>query len=376
MPRLFYSFSSALLDILRHCIDKRYIHYTERSDLIMESSNYSSGALSIRLRQADEPLPLPLLLIGNRAYGSVERYAEYCRWWLAEYENRIIGICGILQRSTEEWEIVNMAVSPEYAHQEIGGQLLIEVLDALRAADAGKVTAGVRSSCVDMLAFYQEHGFRMVAVEQDYFAGLDQQHVGNKVCSRDRIMMERVWPDAVKQRRPVVMSHFHASVSIRIAQIRDAGPLLRMKKRLDQQTTYMLLEPGERMMNEAEQRDMIRYALRSANSNIFLAERDGQIIGYLEAMGGKVSRNRHSAYIVIGVLQEYANRGIGRRLFQTMLQWAQDRELHRIELTVQSANERGIHLYRSLGFRMEGIQKNALLVDDQYVDLIQMGLLL
>ncbi|WP_082472209.1 GNAT family N-acetyltransferase [Paenibacillus bovis] len=348
----------------------------ERSDLVMESSNYCSGALLIRLRQTDEALPLALLLTGDPDHASVERYIDYCRWWLAEYENRTAGICGILQRSTEEWEIMNIAISPSYARQGIGSQLLTEVLDSLRAMNAGKVTAGFRGSRVDVLAFYQKHGFRIMAVEHDYFAKFDQQQVENGICSRDRLVMEHIWPDAVQRRRPVAMSQFHASVSIRIAQIRDAGPLLRMKKRLDEQTTYMLLEPGERMMNEAEQRDMIRYALRSANSNIFLAELDGQIIGYMEAMGGKVSRNRHSAYIVIGVLQDYANRGIGRRLFQTMLQWAKDRELHRIELTVQSANERGIHLYRSLGFRMEGIQKNALLVDNNYVDLIQMGLLL
>ncbi|WP_458119108.1 GNAT family N-acetyltransferase [Paenibacillus sp. Z6-24] len=343
----------------------------------MESSNDSSSVLSIRFRQADEALPLALLLISDPDRMSVELYADHCRWWLAEYENRSVGICGVLQRSQEEWEIMNMAVLSEYTAQGIGSQLLTEVLDSLRALGASKVTVGVRSSSVGALAFYQKHGFRLTAVECDYFTGPELElQMEHGIRSRDRVLLERVWLDSVRRRKPVALSHFHASVSIRIAQIRDAGPLLRMKKRLDEQTSYMLLEPGERTMNEAEQRDMIRYALRSANSNIFLAEQDGQIIGYLEVMGGKVSRNRHSAYIVVGVLQEYANRGIGRRLFHTMLQWAQDRELHRIELTVQSANNRGIHLYRSLGFRIEGIQKNALLVDNKYVDLIQMGLLL
>ncbi len=343
----------------------------------MESSNYNDARVIIRPRTEHETLPMPLLLLADPDPAAIERYAALCRWWFADDGNEIIGVCGVLERSSGAWEIMNMAVLARCEGQGIGSRLMKSVLADLEQEGAIEVTVCTGNSSLGALAFYQKQGFRMEAIELDYFVRhYDEPIIENGIPCRDRIILCRRLAVMRAPKRPIVLSHFQASVSVRIAQIRDAGPLIRMKRRLDEQTTFMLLEPGERMMGESEQRDVIRYALRSANSNIFLAEYEGQIIGYLEAMGGKVMRNRHSVYIVVGVLQEYANRGIGRRLFQTMMHWAEDRGVHRLELTVQSTNERGIHLYRSLGFHIEGIQKQALIVDGSYVDLIQMSLLL
>lgn len=344
----------------------------------MESSNYNDARVIIRPRAEHEALPMPLLLLADPEPAAIERYAALCRWWFADDGNEIVGVCGVLERSRGAWEIMNMAVLTRCEGQGIGSRLMKGVLADLDHEGAIEIIVCTGNSSLGALAFYQKNGFRMEAIEPDYFTQhYDEPIMENGILCRDRIILcRRQTSDAPKGKRPVVLSDFQASVSVRIAQIRDAGPLIRMKRRLDEQTTFMLLEPGERMMGESEQRDVIRYALRSANSNIFLAEYEGQIIGYLEAMGGKVTRNRHSVYIVVGVLQEYANRGIGRRLFQTMMHWAEDRGVQRLELTVQSTNARGIHLYRSLGFHIEGIQKQALIVEGSYVDLIQMSLLL
>ncbi len=346
----------------------------------MESSNYNGSHVIVRPRAEHEALPMSLLLLADPDQTAIDRYASLCRWWLATDHESIIGVCGALQRSGRSWEIMNMAVLPEYAGQGIGSQLMKETLASLDHEGATEVIVCTGNSSLGALAFYQKQGFRIKAIDPDYFIRhYNEPIIENGIVCRDQIILYRsLEMSAVPQpfTRPIVLSDFQTSVTIRIAQIRDAGPLIRMKRRLDEQTTFMLLEPGERSMGESEQRDVIRYALRSANSNIFLAEYNGQIIGYLEAMGGKVMRNRHSVYIVVGVLQEYANRGIGRRLFQTLLHWASDRKIHRLELTVQSTNERGLYLYRSLGFHIEGIQKKALIVNDTYVDLIQMSLLL
>lgn len=345
----------------------------------MESSDYHHGSVLIRSISDHECIPIQLLTLADPDLDSIRSYKKYCRWWIAEIGHHIIGICGVLQRTSQEWEIMNIAVDSHYEGQGIGRQLLDDVMEELKELKAKSIVVAIGNSSLGLFAFYQKHGFRLLRIKHDYFTTYHQELIiEHGILCRDQLILQKVWEDV--HIRSTVYSikapHLAMAVSVRIAQIRDAGALIRMKQKLDEQTTFMLLEPGERNLNEAEQRDMIRYALRSANSNIFLAEYEGQIIGYLEAIGGKVARNRHSVYIVVGVLQEYANRGIGRRLFHTMIHWAEDRHLHRIELNVQGSNERAIHLYRSLGFRIEGIQKNALVVEDQYVDLIQMGLLL
>lgn len=346
----------------------------------MESSNYGYDSVLIRTQSNHECVPIALLMLADPDLEAIQRYKAYCRWWIAEIANHVVGVCGVLQRTAQEWEIMNIAVEEGYEGQGIGSKLLDEVLEQLKQFKANVVTVTTGNSSLGALAFYQKHGFRIIRIEHDHFTThYEQPIIENGIVCRDQIILQKSWGDSnsLSYMYPYSKEPYLAMVvSVRIAQIRDSGALIRMKQKLDEQTTFMLLEPGERNLNEAEQRDMIRYALRSANSNIFLAEHEGQIIGYLEAIGGKVARNRHSVYIVVGVLQEYANRGIGRRLFQTMIHWAQDRHLHRLELNVQGNNERALHLYRSLGFRIEGIQKNALVVEQRYVDLIQMGLLL
>ncbi|MDQ1233737.1 ribosomal protein S18 acetylase RimI-like enzyme [Paenibacillus sp. SORGH_AS306] len=346
----------------------------------MESSNYGYDSVLIRTQSNHECIPIALLMLADPDLEAIQRYKAYCRWWTAEIANHIVGVCGVLQRTAQEWEIMNIAVEEGYEGQGIGSKLLDEVLEQLKQFKANVITVATGNSSLGALAFYQKHGFRIIRIEHDHFTThYEHPIIENGIVCRDQIILQKSWGDSnsLSYMYPYSKEPYLAMVvSVRIAQIRDSGALIRMKQKLDEQTTFMLLEPGERNLNEAEQRDMIRYALRSANSNIFLAEHEGQIIGYLEAIGGKVARNRHSVYIVVGVLQEYANRGIGRRLFQTMIYWAQDRHLHRLELNVQGNNERALHLYRSLGFRIEGIQKNALVVEQRYVDLIQMGLLL
>ncbi|WDF49246.1 GNAT family N-acetyltransferase [Paenibacillus sp. KACC 21273] len=346
----------------------------------MESSNYGYDSVLIRTQSNHECIPIALLMLADPDLEAIQRYKAYCRWWTAEIANHIVGVCGVLQRTAQEWEIMNIAVEEGYERQGIGSKLLDEVLEQLKQFKANVITVATGNSSLGALAFYQKHGFRIIRIEHDHFTThYEHPIIENGIVCRDQIILQKSWGDSnsLSYMYPYSKEPYLAMVvSVRIAQIRDSGALIRMKQKLDEQTTFMLLEPGERNLNEAEQRDMIRYALRSANSNIFLAEHEGQIIGYLEAIGGKVARNRHSVYIVVGVLQEYANRGIGRRLFQTMIHWAQDRHLHRLELNVQGNNERALHLYRSLGFRIEGIQKNALVVEQRYVDLIQMGLLL
>ncbi|MBC7123627.1 MAG: GNAT family N-acetyltransferase, partial [Pseudothermotoga sp.] len=45
----------------------------------------------------------------------------------------------------------------------------------------------------------------------------------------------------------------------------------------------------------------------------------------------------------------------------------------KIQLEVMANNERAIRLYEKFGFEIEGRKKKAILLDDEYVDLLVMG---
>jgi RimJ/RimL family protein N-acetyltransferase len=152
---------------------------------------------------------------------------------------------------------------------------------------------------------------------------------------------------------------------------------LALRLRLDAESRFMMLEPGERVTSVGEQRAEIAAIEAQANSAVFLAETaDGALGGYLSAEGGVFRRNRHVAYIVVGVLQEYAGRGIASALFRALEAWAPAHSIHRLELTVMAHNDRALRLYRRMGFVEEGVRRHAVRIDGQFVDELAMARLL
>lgn len=148
----------------------------------------------------------------------------------------------------------------------------------------------------------------------------------------------------------------------------DAANFLSLCKQLDEENKFMLLEPGERKTTVEGQRQGIKEVLSQDNQAIFVAEENGMLIGYLSAMGKPFARNKHTVYIVIGILERFTGKGLGTALFERLEQWAQVHQLHRLELTVMVHNQRGIGLYQKMGFEVEGTRRDSLWVDGSYVD--------
>lgn len=158
-------------------------------------------------------------------------------------------------------------------------------------------------------------------------------------------------------------------VTIRPIRVEDAEAYLNLACALDQETSFMMYEPGERTSTVDEQRKRIHSVLSSGNGLIFVAEADtGELVGLLGAIGGAARRNRETVHIFVGVRQAYAGQGIGRRLFEAMERWARAWGAHRLELTVMVHNQRALALYQKLGFVIEGRLRDALKVDGTYID--------
>jgi len=148
----------------------------------------------------------------------------------------------------------------------------------------------------------------------------------------------------------------------------DSGNFLRLCQQLDQETQFMLFEPGERTTTVEQQRQRTQAMLSEQNQNIFVAEQAGQLVGFLGAFGESLQRNRHCAYIVIGILQAFAGQGLSTQFFQALDEWALQHGLHRLELTVMCHNAQAVHLYKKMGFQIERIKQDSLLVNGAYVD--------
>lgn len=165
-------------------------------------------------------------------------------------------------------------------------------------------------------------------------------------------------------------------VRIRRAWEGDAEDLLRLQRRLDRETTFMLLEPGERTTTVRQETEQIRRSFDTGNRTILVAEASGRMVGYLEARGGDYRRDRHTASINMGILQEFVGRGIGTALMSEAERWARQHGIHRLELTVMEHNEAAISLYKKMGFAIEGRRRESLFVEGSFVDELYMAKLL
>jgi ribosomal protein S18 acetylase RimI-like enzyme len=156
----------------------------------------------------------------------------------------------------------------------------------------------------------------------------------------------------------------------------DAAGLLALKKDLDRETSFMLLEPGERAEDITDVAAYLSSMAGTANSVVIVAETAGRLAGYAEARGGGFRRNRITAHVVIGVLAAASGQGIGSGLLRELELWAPAHGIRRLELTVMAHNHRARRLYERMGFAVEGPRRKCLLVDGHLVDELYMARLL
>lgn len=166
-----------------------------------------------------------------------------------------------------------------------------------------------------------------------------------------------------------VLNRISLPVKYRTLQPEDAENYWTMMNQLDSETKYMMYEPGER--KEKSSIEHLRKTIENAMTGgdfLLAAEIGGKLVGYIFAERGFFNRIRHTAYIVTGILAEYRGKGIGSEFFRRLDCWAVENRITRLELTVMCPNKAARRLYEKNGFVVEGLKKNSLLVDGEYVD--------
>ena len=115
------------------------------------------------------------------------------------------------------------------------------------------------------------------------------------------------------------------------------------------------------------------YGTLTANDHVMVGEVDGRVVGFA-ILGVRDGKRRHSAWLGIAVHDEFARRGVGRALMQSLLELADKWiGLARVDLEADAGNERAIAMYRRVGFVEEGRQKKAYFSDGQFTDAVLMA---
>jgi ribosomal protein S18 acetylase RimI-like enzyme len=105
----------------------------------------------------------------------------------------------------------------------------------------------------------------------------------------------------------------------------------------------------------------------------FVAVSAGEVVGWCDVTPMSQPSQAHRGVFGVGLLPQFRGRGIGTELIRSALAAARAFGLHRVELTVREHNTGAIELYRKTGFEIEGLQRDAVLVDGVYENVVCMA---
>jgi ribosomal protein S18 acetylase RimI-like enzyme len=105
----------------------------------------------------------------------------------------------------------------------------------------------------------------------------------------------------------------------------------------------------------------------------FVAVSVGEVVGWCDVTPMSRPIQAHRGVFGVGLLPQFRGQGIGTKLTKKALAAARVFGLHRVELTVREHNTGAIELYKKEGFEIEGVQRDAVLVDGVYENVVCMA---
>ncbi|MCM2276899.1 MAG: GNAT family N-acetyltransferase [Oligoflexia bacterium] len=134
--------------------------------------------------------------------------------------------------------------------------------------------------------------------------------------------------------------------------------------------------PGDPVLSDSERLHWIMRMRDGGSALALLAELEGRLVGFLECRAQDYPRGAsHVARFMICLERDFRDRGIGRHLVETLLDWAAAHPtLEKVSLGVLAGNARALALYRKLGFTEEGRRAREFRsADGAYLDTVMMG---
>jgi RimJ/RimL family protein N-acetyltransferase len=143
-------------------------------------------------------------------------------------------------------------------------------------------------------------------------------------------------------------------ITIRRGRPEDAEALLNHTVQILQESENMLTVPEEFKATVEEEREWI--LMHDRPGNLLLTAWSGkELAGVLNFTRKTRKKVSHIGMFGISIKEKYCNQGIGKQLIGTCLEWAKaEQGIEKVCLEVFSHNERGIHLYKKMGFQEEG----------------------
>lgn len=163
---------------------------------------------------------------------------------------------------------------------------------------------------------------------------------------------------------------------IRPAELDDARNLVKLFQNLKEENTSFHYD----YLHTPDTSQSLRKRIATWNAKgvgqIYVAIVEGHIQGIIQIVGNLTPNLQHRAEISLGIMKKYEEYNIDTALLESAKNWAIQRNISRIELSVLKSNEFAIERFENFGFSIEGVRKNALQIENQFYDELYLGKIL
>lgn len=112
--------------------------------------------------------PIEILLEADPSVEKIQAYLPRSRCFVAIRQGKPVGAYVVQRIAPAVYELMSIAVSPEYQRKGIGSKLLRHAVTTVHDMGARRLEVGTGTFGYQ-LTWYQRAGFRVCAVERDFF---------------------------------------------------------------------------------------------------------------------------------------------------------------------------------------------------------------
>jgi uncharacterized glyoxalase superfamily protein PhnB/GNAT superfamily N-acetyltransferase len=138
-----------------------------RRGLVQASGNRTKMSLLIKEVPAVDA-PMDLLLLADPSEDRINSYLPNSRCFVASDDGVVVGACVVQPLGAGVYGLMSIAVDPAHQRSGHGTALLKWIIEFFREASADQIEVGTGAFGYQ-LAFYQRHGFRVTAIDRDFF---------------------------------------------------------------------------------------------------------------------------------------------------------------------------------------------------------------
>lgn len=113
-----------------------------------------------------------------------------------------------------------------------------------------------------------------------------------------------------------------ANISIRPAEVSDAGEIITYLNRVAGESDHLLFGADEFDLSEAQEAAFIEQLNSSEHSRLLVAIREGEIVAVGSIMAATRARIAHCSELALSVSRDCWRQGIGRQLLEHLIAFA------------------------------------------------------